>query len=198
MLAQSCHVNKQPVQEPNRTAQPKPENSGAHCEYFHFYPFLTSHPSSSSSFSSLLFSSFSLLVKKKSMEPASLISNLQQVLITKREDGNSISSCSSTVDESAVKDCSRAVVLVTNGDGIESPGLTSLVQALLREPRFHVHVCAPQSSVFVCSPFSPFFFLFFFSVWIFSVSSVWLLRKWGATIENFHFGAVKSRNLGLG
>ncbi|RVX05405.1 5'-nucleotidase SurE [Vitis vinifera] len=79
------------------------------------------------------------------MEPASLISNLQQVLITKREDGNSISSCSSTVDESAVKDCSRAVVLVTNGDGIESPGLTSLVQALLREPRFHVHVCAPQS-----------------------------------------------------
>ncbi|XP_034699523.1 5'-nucleotidase SurE-like isoform X2 [Vitis riparia] len=79
------------------------------------------------------------------MEPASLISNLQQVLITKREDGNSISSCSSTVDESAVKDCSRAVVLVTNGDGIKSPGLTSLVQALLREPRFHVHVCAPQS-----------------------------------------------------
>ncbi|KAJ9688112.1 hypothetical protein PVL29_014049 [Vitis rotundifolia] len=151
MLAQSCHVNKQPVQEPNRTAQPKPEISGAHCEYFHLYPFsvlLEQAILPSSSFSSLLFSSFSsfsLLVKKKSMEPASLISNLQQVLITKREDGNRISSCSSSVDESAVKDCSRAVVLVTNGDGIESPGLTSLVQTLLREPRFHVHVCAPQS-----------------------------------------------------
>lgn len=39
---------------------------------------------------------------------------------------------------------SKPVILVTNGDGIESPGLLSLVHALVRDGRFDVHVCAPQ------------------------------------------------------
>ncbi|KNA06463.1 hypothetical protein SOVF_180840 [Spinacia oleracea] len=39
---------------------------------------------------------------------------------------------------------SKPVILVTNGDGIESPGLVSLVDAFVRDGRFDVHVCAPQ------------------------------------------------------
>ncbi|BAT98384.1 hypothetical protein VIGAN_09203400 [Vigna angularis var. angularis] len=40
---------------------------------------------------------------------------------------------------------SKPVVLVTNSDGIESPGLTFLVQALVRLGLYDVHVCVPQS-----------------------------------------------------
>ncbi|XP_050270199.1 uncharacterized protein LOC126714205 [Quercus robur] len=94
--------------------------------------------------------------------PQSLISNLQQVLISRNdavEEGKKIheqpptpagAHCSgpdaadADVEE---KDCSytKPVVLVTNGEGIESPGLTFLVQALLHDARFDIHVCAPQS-----------------------------------------------------
>ena len=98
--------------------------------------------------------------------PQSLISNLQQVLISKNnavEEGKKIheqpptpagAHCSgpdaadADVEEEE-KDCSytKPVVLVTNGEGIESPGLTFLIQALLHDARFDIHVCAPQSSV---------------------------------------------------
>ena len=108
--------------------------------------------------------------------PQSLISNLQQVLISKNnavEEGKKIheqpptpagAHCSgpdaadADVEE---KDCSytKPVVLVTNGEGIESPGLTFLVQALLQDARFDIHVCAPQSSV----PSIPFPLSFFIS-----------------------------------
>ncbi|XP_014515190.1 uncharacterized protein LOC106773028 [Vigna radiata var. radiata] len=40
---------------------------------------------------------------------------------------------------------SKPVVLVTNSDGIESPGLTFLVQALVRLGLYDVYVCVPQS-----------------------------------------------------
>ncbi|KAK7381769.1 hypothetical protein VNO80_00316 [Phaseolus coccineus] len=40
---------------------------------------------------------------------------------------------------------SKPIVLVTNSDGIESPGLTFLVQALVRLGLYNVHVCVPQS-----------------------------------------------------
>ena len=113
--------------------------------------------------------------------PQSLISNLQQVLISKNnavEEGKKIHEqpptpagayCSgpdatdADVEvEEEEKDCSytKPVVLVTNGEGIESPGLTFLIQALLHDARFDIHVCAPQSSVpsipfplFFISPF---------------------------------------------
>lgn len=48
------------------------------------------------------------------------------------------------VDVNSEEMRSKPVILVTNGDGIESPGLVSLVDALVRDGRFDVHVCAPQ------------------------------------------------------
>lgn len=42
------------------------------------------------------------------------------------------------------EDCTKPRILVTNGDGIESPGLMYLVEALVREGLYNVYVCAPQ------------------------------------------------------
>ncbi|KAL3641999.1 hypothetical protein CASFOL_012814 [Castilleja foliolosa] len=39
----------------------------------------------------------------------------------------------------------RPTVMVTNDDGIDAPGLRSLVRALVSSNRFHVLVCAPDS-----------------------------------------------------
>ncbi|EPS61093.1 hypothetical protein M569_13707, partial [Genlisea aurea] len=39
----------------------------------------------------------------------------------------------------------RPTVLVTNDDGIDAPGLRSLVRVLVSSDRFHVLVCAPDS-----------------------------------------------------
>jgi len=91
---------------------------------------------------------------------AALVSNLQDVL-SKRRGGNEegvvsdgsaaeeAPSTSDSVDVSAAAqeeiDDSRPIVLVTNGDGIDSPGLVSLVEALVREGLYNVHVCAPQT-----------------------------------------------------
>ncbi|KAL5768595.1 hypothetical protein ACOSQ2_015378 [Xanthoceras sorbifolium] len=93
---------------------------------------------------------------KNNFLPPSLISNLQQVLISRndavqsppKENESNGKSCSANdVDQAnVVQDSSeKPVILVTNGEGIESPGLTLLVQALLRDRLFNVHVCAPQS-----------------------------------------------------
>lgn len=89
---------------------------------------------------------------------AALVSNLQDVL-SKRKVGNEekvgsdgsaeeAPSTSDSVDVAAVEeeiDDSRPIVLVTNGDGIDSPGLVSLVEALVLEGLYNVHVCAPQT-----------------------------------------------------
>ncbi|KAL3506409.1 hypothetical protein ACH5RR_031791 [Cinchona calisaya] len=102
---------------------------------------------------------------KNNLLPPGLVSNLQEVLRRRKgsdenpdpqsesssgkPNGNdetpepsSSSTNSVPVQES---DCPKPVILVTNGDGIDSPGLTNLVQALVRLGRYNVHVCAPQS-----------------------------------------------------
>ncbi|XWS26676.1 hypothetical protein CRYUN_Cryun26dG0050900 [Craigia yunnanensis] len=93
---------------------------------------------------------------KNNFLPPSLISNLQQVLISRNDtvehqssqNSSSLSSRSRNAEPSqanAEPDCSKPVLLITNGEGIDSPGLTFLVQALLSDGRFSLHVCAPQS-----------------------------------------------------
>ncbi|XP_043707330.1 5'-nucleotidase SurE-like [Telopea speciosissima] len=94
---------------------------------------------------------------KNNFLPPALVSNLQEVLISrkggeeepsKKPDESSEAPSSSLPSSSAsetVNDCSKPVVLVTNGDGIEAPGLTFLVEALVLEGQCNVHVCAPQS-----------------------------------------------------
>ncbi|RDX96636.1 surE, partial [Mucuna pruriens] len=82
-------------------------------------------------------------VKNNFLNPA-LVSNLQQALIRRKE------SVQDQHHNKATKACSKPVVLVTNGEGIDSPGLTFLVEALLRDALLDVHVCAPQSDRSVC------------------------------------------------
>lgn len=105
---------------------------------------------------------------KSNFMPPSLISNLQQVLALKSDgvapEPNKLSSSSSSrfssLSSEAIKEkdyCAiKPVVLVTNGEGIESPGLTFLVQALLLDSRLDVCVCAPKSlvlpSTILCFP----------------------------------------------
>ena len=95
---------------------------------------------------------------KNNLLPPGLVSNLQQVLLRRNggEDEQSKKNGDDTAEKSSStspsdknepnsdKDDLRPIVLVTNGDGIESPGLTYLVEALVREGLYNVHVCAPQ------------------------------------------------------
>lgn len=109
---------------------------------------------------------------KNNLLPPGLVSNLQQVLLSRKgaaaEDdqksnpnGNddestgptsSSSSNNNTLQESNLDEeeeddsnNKKPIVLVTNSDGIDSPGLTYLVQALITQGLYNVHVCAPQS-----------------------------------------------------
>lgn len=99
--------------------------------------------------------------------PPGLVTNLEEVLLSKKkkknkennEDNNENSTKESNEEgnESAEpstsdSDSSKPVVLVTNGDGIESPGLVYLVEALVRDGLYNVHVCAPQSWVLFLVP----------------------------------------------
>jgi 5'-nucleotidase len=103
--------------------------------------------------------------KNNNLLPPGLVSNLQQVLSKKNNNDNNDSEAESKESDNAepssstsVSDASEAIdtskpivskpiVLVTNGDGIESLGLVYLVEALVREGLYNVHVCAPQSWV---------------------------------------------------
>lgn len=80
--------------------------------------------------------------------PPSLVSNLQEVFLSKKGTSpeEEEDAPSSTNDESQNDELSnsRPIVLVTNGDGIDSPGLTVLVDALVRDGICNVNVCAPQ------------------------------------------------------
>ncbi|MQL74391.1 hypothetical protein Taro_006750 [Colocasia esculenta] len=93
--------------------------------------------------------------------PPSLVANLQNVLAgrnaagegreeeTKPEPEESAAAPSSSSSPEVAESNSapsepKPVILVTNSDGIGAPGLTSLVDALVREGRFDVHVCAPE------------------------------------------------------
>lgn len=102
---------------------------------------------------------------RNNLMPPGLVSNLEQVLLNKKkkskdneDDGDdgtgkqsneeaNESTEPSTSDSTENVDSSKPVVLVTDGDGIESPGLVYLVEALVREGLYNVHVCAPQSWV---------------------------------------------------
>ncbi|TKY48280.1 5'-nucleotidase SurE [Spatholobus suberectus] len=83
------------------------------------------------------------------MMPPGLVSNLQEVLLNRKGDSNSNSNAEQEQStEEPVEpefDASKPVVLVTNSDGVDSPGLTHLVGALVREGLYNVHVCVPQS-----------------------------------------------------
>lgn len=116
---------------------------------------------------------------KNNFFPAGFVSNLQQVLSKKNDEEDkegdqaednvestdpSASTSASDAAEEAI-DASKPIVLVTNGDGIDSPGLVYLVEALVREGLYNVHVTAPQSWV-IGYPFR-FSALLFCCVWFF-------------------------------
>ncbi|XP_021754547.1 uncharacterized protein LOC110719874 [Chenopodium quinoa] len=90
-------------------------------------------------------------VKNNFMAP-NLISNLNQALLRRKDaeqDESSKPTSSSSKSENVNldvedEDCTKPRILVTNGDGIESPGLTYLVEALVKEGLYNVFVCAPQ------------------------------------------------------
>ncbi|KAL6285459.1 hypothetical protein ACE6H2_009849 [Prunus campanulata] len=90
---------------------------------------------------------------KPNLLPPGLVSNLQDVL-SKRAGDEGDKTAESTDPPSTSEaadivedpnDSSKPIVLITNGDGIESPGLTYLVEALVHQGLYNVHVCAPQS-----------------------------------------------------
>ncbi|KAJ4787396.1 5'-nucleotidase SurE [Rhynchospora pubera] len=83
--------------------------------------------------------------------PSSLMADLHSTLLNKTK-----TDCKSaaTADPNPEKETSseifgtekkRPIVLVTNGEGIHSPGLGFLVEALVRGGIWDVHVCAPES-----------------------------------------------------
>ena len=109
---------------------------------------------------------------KKNMLPPGLVNNLQEVLLSRKGGNNSSNNNNDEQqkDDSVVGDCtepststcnenaadenesSKPVVLVTNGEGIDSLGLVYLVQALVRLGLYNVYVCAPQLWVFLSFP----------------------------------------------
>ncbi|GAB4837975.1 hypothetical protein Ancab_027503 [Ancistrocladus abbreviatus] len=96
-------------------------------------------------------------MNKRGLPPA-LVANLQNVLISRNNGSQheeeeseskvaaaSSSSPSAFVAVDSEENDSRPVILVTNADGIESPGLVSLVEGLVHDGRYNVHVCAPHN-----------------------------------------------------
>ncbi|KAG9140989.1 hypothetical protein Leryth_012577 [Lithospermum erythrorhizon] len=86
---------------------------------------------------------------KKGMLPAGLVSNLAEVLQSRKQNGahkddGGDADVAGVGGDDDVDSC-KPLILVTNGDGIESPGLTHLVEALVSQGLYNVYVCAPQS-----------------------------------------------------
>ena len=88
---------------------------------------------------------------KNNFLPPGLVSNLQQALANRKPDEDDAVS-SKADDDSAPAfssegddDSSKPVIFVTNSDGIESPGLSFLLDALVSEGAYNVNVIAPQS-----------------------------------------------------
>ncbi|TYK03676.1 5'/3'-nucleotidase SurE [Cucumis melo var. makuwa] len=100
---------------------------------------------------------------KKNFLPPGLVSNLEDVLRSRKgpgergEESKDVNNASphpssSTSDANLeVSATQKPVILVTNSEGIDSPGLTYLVEGLVREGSYNVHVCAPQSDKSVSS-----------------------------------------------
>ncbi|KAF3450590.1 hypothetical protein FNV43_RR06679 [Rhamnella rubrinervis] len=93
---------------------------------------------------------------KNNFLPPGLVSNLQEVLLNRKggeggdqskdaDDSTEPSSSTSAADAVDDIDTSKPIILLTNGDGIDSPGLTFLAEALVSQGIYNVHVCAPQS-----------------------------------------------------
>ncbi|XP_027339221.1 uncharacterized protein LOC113852991 [Abrus precatorius] len=85
-------------------------------------------------------------VKNNFINPA-LVSNLQQALVRRKD---SVQEQHQNRTHEPLRASSKPVVLVTNGEGIDSLGLTFLVEALLRNALLDVYVCAPESDRSVC------------------------------------------------
>lgn len=87
------------------------------------------------------------------MMPPGLVSKLQEALLNRKgipqqqQEQDSNDDVSST-NEAIEFDASKPIVLVTNSDGVESPGLMNLVEALVLQGLYNVYVCVPQSCVF--------------------------------------------------
>ncbi|GMI72379.1 hypothetical protein like AT1G72880 [Hibiscus trionum] len=88
---------------------------------------------------------------KKNMLPPGLVNNLQEVLSkkggNKNNDEKQKDDSTETSTSSAAPfeyDSSKPIVLVTNGEGVDSLGLVYLVQALVGSGLYNVTVCAPH------------------------------------------------------
>ncbi|XP_019194566.1 PREDICTED: uncharacterized protein LOC109188372 isoform X2 [Ipomoea nil] len=98
---------------------------------------------------------------KKSALPPALVSNLQDVLQRRKggdaggggnedqqpksdKEDSTEPSPSNSGDVIPEPDSSKPIVLVTNADGIDSPGLACLLDALVRQGLYNVYFCAPQ------------------------------------------------------
>ncbi|KAD2394011.1 hypothetical protein E3N88_40988 [Mikania micrantha] len=94
---------------------------------------------------------------KNNLFPPGLVSNLQDVLKKKGnnvpekndeddDDANKLNEKKEDEESSATEDYdpSKPVIFVTNSEGVDSPGLTSLVEALVDEGLYNISVCAPQ------------------------------------------------------
>ncbi|PIN20667.1 5'-nucleotidase [Handroanthus impetiginosus] len=98
---------------------------------------------------------------KNNFLPPGLVSNLQQVLSSRKPaaaagENDGVSSKPAKIDDDSGQPSSsgdgpgddngsKPLILVTNSDGIESPGLSYLVRALISEGIYNVNVIAPQS-----------------------------------------------------
>ncbi|KAL8242712.1 hypothetical protein R6Q59_013014 [Mikania micrantha] len=62
------------------------------------------------------------------------------------DDANKLNEKKEDEESSATEDYdpSKPVIFVTNSEGVDSPGLTSLVEALVDEGLYNISVCAPQ------------------------------------------------------
>lgn len=96
--------------------------------------------------------------------PPGLVSNLQDALKKKQQANNysdtddNNDKSSKDDDESTVQsssnnennninnefDPSKPVIFITNSEGIDSPGLIYLIEALVQQGLYNVSVCAPQ------------------------------------------------------
>lgn len=88
---------------------------------------------------------------KNNLLPPGLVSNLQEALASRKsaapaaDEDKTQEDTAQPENEPGDENGSKPVILVTNSDGVESPGLSYLVDALVREGLYNVHVLAPQS-----------------------------------------------------
>ncbi|KAM3232940.1 hypothetical protein P3L10_018299 [Capsicum annuum] len=85
--------------------------------------------------------------EKANLLPPGLVSNLQDVLSNRKgkdPDSSNNEDGSNELISVSNDDDTRPVVMVTNADEVEFPGLTYLVHALVTQELYNIHVCAPQ------------------------------------------------------